>query len=407
MDIRRNLSALNKYGGQGYAPLKIWLLCFFLGIPGRGLIALDWYISNAGGMALEPAFSRVALRSKYALSVGSSLYADLPLRLRKYYDGSYRIELRVLYEGGEISRRQWSFQDEVGVIRLVAVLQKDHSGFIEQYNSDRLITESHRIEGDGSDYITNYLYNRGFLIRAETRLFTPNPPPPEPEDASAEAEAGKPAAAPEEEKEPEGSLEDLWTDYYRYNRSSALRGVERQFHRSPPGENPEPALIRFPQLILGIWGENEFVQPGSVFNSEFFEDVIINSGDRILYTTDDRGRILSEVRRDEKDQVLGEVHNTWSGDRLTSVLWSSGDEDRLVEYEYNSQGDRVFERNFRNGTLERTVRQEGEREVEELYMNGTVMLRAIWENGRKISEERVRSAPVRTDRGRTLPGGQE
>jgi hypothetical protein len=320
-------------------------------------------------MALEPAFSRVALRSKYALSVEDAVFSDLPDRLRKHYEPSYRIELRCLYEDGVISRRQWSFRDERNLARLTAVFDDDSSGFIELYNADKFITESHQIGGDGSDYITRYYYNRGFLIRAETWLYTPFREEPEAEAAE---------QVPKEEP--------VWTDHYRYTRSYALRSVERRYFNVPG----EAAFFRSSPLILGLAPENEFVKPGSVFSSEFFEDVIINSGDRILYTTDDRGRIQSEVRRDEDDNVLGEVINTWSGDRLASVLWKSEDEERLIEYEYNGEGDRIFERNFRNGVLERTVRQAGEREVEELYMNGTVMLRTIWEDGRKISEERVR-----------------
>jgi addiction module HigA family antidote len=205
----------------------------------------------------------------------------------------------------------------------------------------------------------------------------------------------------------EDGAEELWTDYYRYTRSYALRGVERRFHRTPPAapepdspaellsEGQAPVLLRFPQLILGVGGENEFVQPGSAFSSEFFEDVIISSGDRIIYTTDDRGRVISEIRRDANNKVLGEVQNTWAGDRLASVLWVADEEERLIEYDYNQEGDRVFERNFRNGVLERTVRREGEREVEELYMNGTAILRALWEDGRKVLEERIRPDPSR------------
>jgi hypothetical protein len=44
---------------------------------------------------------------------------------------------------------------------------------------------------------------------------------------------------------------------------------------------------------------------------------------------------------------------------------------------------------------------DGSREVEELYMNGEVMLRALWEDGRKISEERVRRGS-----GTSASGGQ-
>jgi hypothetical protein len=357
--------------------MKKPVFCFALGLLvvlgyTEDAVQKDWYISNAGGMALEPAFSQLALRGKYALSVGSASVSDLPGKLQNYYDPSYRIELRCLYEAGVISRRQWSFRDGTEIPRLVAVIGDDNSGFIELYNADRCIVESHQLGADGSDYSTYYYYNRSFLIRAETRLFTPLPAVEEPEEAdSAEIE------------------EPLWTDYYRYTRSSALRGVERRYLRTPP-EGQEPVFLRFPQLILGVGAADEFVKPGSVFSSEFFEDVIINSGDRILYTTDAGGRILSEVRRDENDQVLGEVINTWSGDRLASVLWKSETEERLIEYEYNSEGDRILDRNFRDGVLERTVRQEGKREVEDLYMNGAPVLRATWEDGRKVSEERIR-----------------
>ncbi|GHV27256.1 hypothetical protein AGMMS4952_08630 [Spirochaetia bacterium] len=354
-----------------------------LGLIASMLYSEDWYVSNAGGMALEPAFSRFALRNKYALSVGSASFSDLPERLQQYYDPSYRIELRRLYEKGAISRRQWSFRDDAENALLAAVFEDNGSGFIERYNADKLIAESHQIAADGSDYITYYYYNRGFLIRAETLLYTPFTPEPEEEGEGEE---------PVVKQEGEGKEEPVWTDYYHYNRSYAIRSVERRFLNVPG----EPAFFRSPTLIIGLAAEGEFVKPGSVFSSEFFEDVIINSGDRILYTTDDRGRILSEVRRDENDEVLGEVINTWSGDRLASVLWKSEDEERLIEYEYNSGGDRIFERNFRDGVLERTVRRSGEREVEELYMNGAAVLRAIWEDGRKVSEERIRQNDVRS-----------
>jgi hypothetical protein len=399
--------------------IKKSFFCFFLGFFGALVCAEDWYISNAGGMALEPAFSRFALRGKYALSIGSASFSDLPERLQRYYDSSYYIERRSLYEDGVLSRRQWTFRDTAELTRLSAAFDDDNSGFIELYNADKLISESHQISADGSDYITYYYYNRGFLIRAETRLFTPFSPEPDLAGEDGETAVSGESAVPVEpapavparaetdgieavpvpravnfpdttaKTENEGIEETLWIDYYRYTRSYALRGVERHYLSSPE-EGQETVFIRFPQLILEVGSEHEFVKPGSVFSSEFFDDVIINSGDRILYTTDDRGRILSEIRRDENDNILGEVINTWSGDRLASVLWKSDEGERLIEYEYNSEGDRIFERNLRNGVLERTVRREGDREVEELYINDAVVLQAVWEEGRKISEELIR-----------------
>jgi hypothetical protein len=363
-------------------------------------------------MALEPAFSRFAIRGKYALSVGTAEEADIPEKLRNYYDPSFRIELRCLYEDGLLIRRQWTFRDERETARMAAALAEDGSGFIELYDAEKLIAESHQIGADGSDYITYYHYNRGFLIRAETRLFTPRPEgdgeaPPEDQEPGAEASALPPAAVEGIEAVPvpravglpaaepivteAGVEEPMWTDFYRYTRANALRSVERQYLRAPPGGR-ETELLRFPQLVIGVVAEQEFIQPASALSPEFFSDVIINSGDRILYNTDPRGRVLSEVRRDENDNIIGEIINTWSGDRLLSVAWKSEEEERIVEYEYDAAGDRVLERNLRNGELERTVRREGDQEIEELYLNGEVALRALWVEGRKVSEEPVRPA---------------
>ena len=382
-----------------------------LGLAAVSGPAEDWYVSNAGGMALEPAFSRYAIRGKYALSVETADQADLPEQLRRYYDPAFRIELRCLYEDGAPTRRQWTLKDDRETARVAAVFEDGVSGFIDCYNADGLIAESRRTARDGSAYITCYYYNRDFLVRAETRLFTPRT---EEEAHAAEGESAEPpagdtpAAAEAGEAVPripglalaeplvteEGTLEPVWADFYRYTRSYALRSVERRYLRAPV-EGQETVLLRFPQLVTGVAAEHEFIQPGSVFSSEFFDDVIINTGDRILYNTDSRGRILSEVRRDGNDNIIGEVINAWSGDRLVSVTWKSGDEERIIEYEYDAAGDRAVERNLRNGVLERTVRHEGEREIEELYLNGEVALRAVWGEGRKVSEEPVRPAGSR------------
>jgi hypothetical protein len=395
---------LNKRG------VKQSVFCAALGFIGVFAFAEDWYVSNAGGMALEPAFSRFAIRGKYALSVGTANEAEIPERLRTRYDPSFRIELRCLYEDGLLIRRQWIFRDENETARVTAVFEDNGYGFIELYNADKLIVESHQISADKSDYISYYYYNRGVLVRAETRLFTPRSEEGEPpaQEQTAEAPARPDADGIDAAPVPravdvpaagiivtaEGTEEPLWTDTYRYTRSNALRSVERHYINVPAGAQ-ETALLRFPQLIIGIGAENEFVQPGSVFSSEFFEDVIINSGDRILYNTDSRGRILSEVRRDENDTVVGEVINTWSGERLVAVLWKSEQEELLIEYEYDAAGDRIAERNIRDGILERTVRQDGDQEIEELYINGEVALRAVWVEGRKVSEEPVRPAGSR------------
>jgi hypothetical protein len=113
----------------------------------------------------------------------------------------------------------------------------------------------------------------------------------------------------------------------------------------------------------------------------------------ISYSLDSRGRILSEISKDEEGKTIGELRNSWTGDRLEAVAWKSGDDDRRIEFEYDKDKNPTAERNFRKGVLERTVTADGdnENEIEEIYMNGVLILRAYWENGLKISEERVSS----------------
>jgi hypothetical protein len=363
-----------------------------------------WYFSNAAGMTLERALSRfAALRNKYALSVAGREAAELPEYLREYYDPSLAIELHTLYEEGAESRRQWIFRDERGVTRLVssgdlAVIDggesaadpdllspapedaesspaegegdenedeaepEEPSFFIEIYDENNLITEEHQFSGTETEYITRYFYNNMLLIRVETRI----------KEADPEGEGEK--------------IDLLTTDYYRYSRSKSLRAVERIYHQPVPEED---RLVRlsFPHMILDAASDKNFVNPGTAYGSDFLQDVLTNTGGQVVYTTDERGRILVETTMDETGNVTGEIRNTWTDDRLTSVDWKSAGDERRSEYEYDRDGDRILERNYRNGVLERVVRRENDRETEELYMNGVVVLRAVWQDGRKVSEE--------------------
>jgi hypothetical protein len=347
-------------------------------------------------MALEEAMSRLALRSKYALSVEPAREEEIPPLLREYLDPLYQVEVRTLYEEGGVSRRQWIFRDEAGRTRLTAAggggfgypvesppetpppaadpeaappeeapsappeeapaAEQDYSGLMEWYDEDGFITEDHLIDPEGGARIILYSYSGGVLIRAETR-----------------------------QRSPLGELSPVCTDYYRYSRSRSLRGVERVFHGDAPQRD-----MRFPPLSPGMAGGMDFVNPGSAYGSDFFQDILSDSSFKIEYVTDERGRILREIRRDGEGAVAGEITNHWIGDRLGSVLWKSGEDERLTEYEYDDAGDRILERNYRGTVLEREVRRIGDREIEELYMNGRPVLRSIWEGGRKISEEPVR-----------------
>jgi hypothetical protein len=392
-----------------------------------------WFRSNKGGMTLEEIPSRLAaLRNDYALVIDYISPAELPVLLVPFYQRSYAIEIRVLYFKEEESRRQWVFRDGKGVTRLVAVFSgnlidslpeavadeaaageaagienaaetaetagvEDESppdetagienaadsaesgaesadaetaptgnapiGFIEIYNEDYHITGEHLFSEEGEETITEYFYNRGTLIRGEAVRKTSN-------------------------EEGQEELQKTYTDNYRYNRSGSLRSVERVFHERVEAE---PVNLRFPNRILDAAADENFIGSKLSLGSSFFGEYVMEPGFRMEYTTDDRGRILTQTLIDAQDQTIWTLKNTWSGERIAAAYWTDEINERLTEYEYNGDGDRIIERNFNNGILERLVRTDGAREVEELYMNETVILRAVWEDGRKISEERIRS----------------
>ncbi|MDR3333508.1 MAG: hypothetical protein LBT13_01280 [Treponema sp.] len=373
------------------SPIRWMSVLLWTSMVAGNAAAQEWYFSNAAGMALEPALSQlVALRSKYCLEVGTASLAELPEPLGQYYTPSYRIELHILYEDGKELRRQWIFKDAKRTTRLVASLVADvpqdatetgepetPTGFIEIYDENNLITEEHQRYPDNTEQIIVYFYNNMVLIRMETRLKTPvsrsEPTEPVLEDSS--------------------RITTITTDYYRYTRSNTLRSIERVYHQAV-SEEARLTRLPFPPLRLHALVNENFVSPGTAYSSTFMQDVLSSSsnkpGDRVVYTTDERGRVLTETRWDEAGTILSEIRNTWTGDRLASVDWKSGDDERRTEYEYDHQGDRIIERDYNRGVLERVVRQEQAREVESLYMNGEEILRAIWENGRKISEEQVR-----------------
>jgi hypothetical protein len=368
-----------------------------------------WYRSNASGMMLFHVPSQsAALRNEYALAVSLVSRNEIPPLLLQYFASAYSIELRTLFNNGEMIREQWIFRDSRGTTRLNAsgtdglFLEdglEEGKGFIEIYNAGHTLTEE-RLFSQGSESLTHFTYTGNLLIRADTWIKEPPPTELSPTEPHPETAAETPEASDIEEALSDadsaasarpfgpGSPPDI-TDYYRYTRSASLRAIERVYHSGGISSRRIP----FPSISPIFPKEPEFENPGVAHSSEFLDDVIdvpIPPGGRSIFSTDNRGRILSERRLDENGELLGELTNIWTGDRLISVSWKSGDDEWLIEYEYDEKGDRILERNFNRGLLERIVRSEGNREVEELYMTGRLILRAVYEDGRKISEERVR-----------------
>jgi hypothetical protein len=123
----------------------------------------------------------------------------------------------------------------------------------------------------------------------------------------------------------------------------------------------------------------------------FFGEVFVYENERIVYTTDERSRIISQTLYDSENKIVWVINNTWLNDRIVSTLKKEGGTEYLAEFVYDSGGGRILEKNYKNGILERVVRTEGKTDIEELYINNMVVLRAVWEDGRKISETRVGS----------------
>jgi hypothetical protein len=337
-------------------------------------------------MRLEEEPSRfAALRNEYALSRAPGSPGELPAGIGPSFagleqDAPFLVEVQILYHKGAEVRRQWVLRAE-GVTRLAlafAVKEKaageapDASppdgtssgdgaeeaerpdGFIEVFDAGGLVLREHQFAA-GKETVIEYFYNGSTPVRAET-------------------------------SEREGDiLRPLYTDVYFYRRSLSLRRAERLYHASG-----ERARLSFRGGFPGA--DDDFINP-SGYGYDMLEDVYMNEGYRVVYSTDERGRVLSESFYDEEDEPVGVLSNTWTGDRLASVSWksASGDGDRLSEFEYDDEGNRTLERNYRRGVTERTVTRDGERDIEELYMDGKVILRAIWEDGRKISEERIQA----------------
>jgi hypothetical protein len=379
---------------------------------------IRWYRSNSSGMTLELIPSRLAaLRNEYCLSIRSAVFREIPEMLLPYYNDSYRIELRVLYKEGEENRRQWIFREGNGLTRIIAAgsgrifnkensgdphrrfpsAEENGSGLIEIRNSDGDVIRELQFDEDLSEWEYRYFYRGSTLLRAEI-WFKESPLPPVmevelslEEDEDEEVKALPPVVLQPIER-PVPVFVRMFTDVYRYTRAGSIRAIDRTIHEAAARR----LRVGFPRLGPGVSSGEELVSQGSAYTSEYFMGVQSPDGITITYNLDTRGRILGEIWKDEKGIIIGELINIWSGDRLQSVAWKSDDDERLIEYEYDRDGSRIVERNFRRGVLERSIAHEDGIDIEDIYMNGRLILRARWENGVKTSEERVfpgRGAP--------------
>jgi len=364
---------------RGTAVFRGMFLCAGLLFFSTAAGAQEWYLSNPAGMALQKTTSRtVALHSPWALSVERVGRSTLPAILRPFDNPAYTLEQRLLYERGKLNRRQWIFRDPGGVTRLNASLPADLSSigkveggevppFIEVFSANRSLAETHQYLVKGI-YITKYSYRSGLLVKADTFM----------------------------------GQEPLWSDSFRYTRSDLLRRVERIYYKAGAALEAEQGRSRLPPAVPETPANIDlrdsppvpgFVNPDSPYDNSIMTEVLpliySVSAARVVFDTDPQGRVTSETRYDETDQVLAVVTNEWSGDRISVIRWSAGPDQGRIVFRYSGK-DRISEEDYKNGELERKVTTKGGEEIEEIYLGGKPILRAIWKDGRKVSEEQVR-----------------
>jgi len=348
-----------------------------------------WFRSNSGGMALEEINSRItALRNEYALLITFARQNEIPDFFMQYLDEECFPEIRALYKNGEKIKTQWILKDINGITRLNASFSEPENistdmsggasfsignedlilnafdtidgkaGFIEIFNRDSFLITEYRFFDDGNLNRIDNEFNENLLIRSVYSRYD--------KDINIK----------------------LYEDLYRYNRSLSLRSIERIFYSGVNGEI-DSMMISFPRRVMDSSDEADFIRGRINLYPEYFGGIIIENN-KIVYDTDTRGRILSETLYDEDNNIVWVIQNIWENNRIVSSKKTEGDENYSTEYVYNSSGEKILERNFKNGRLERIVRREGNQDIEELYINDIMVMTAVWEDGRKISESRVR-----------------
>ncbi|MDR3301332.1 MAG: hypothetical protein LBT01_02210 [Spirochaetaceae bacterium] len=402
----------------------------------------DWYISNATGMLLEKTYKTRAMRSNYAVQLQNVRPENVPKEIRKYYAAPWKVECRILYEKAKRFRTQWVYKDAENSSFFLAVVNNDGAGFLEWYDDKGYVIEEQRLDADGGGFFVSYTYKDRFLLKAEAHLVESvikpkpetedkpvekaqaavvnEPEPPSPltlpapapqEIESAIDEAGEivspppPVAGPDPMiallRNPQGPAPipeffvavtgreggRLWTDDYRYSRTNTLRAIERKYFEKTASK--EYDRLVFPRFVLNSPVDREFVSPGISISSSLFPDTPVEPTAQLTYTLDTKQRILTETRRDEEGKLIEELTNTWKNDKIEKITRKYFEDERVVTFGYNGKGDRVSEQDYRNDILERTVTISGSQEIEELYFDGKPVLRAVWEDGKKISEERL------------------
>lgn len=343
------------FKGEYLRRFGVFCFLFSLLIPTYGE---EWFRSDPAGLPLEALPRPAALREDYGLSIHpvtpGVLLARLPPEIRAVVGPEGLLsgfgEERVLYHGGAEYQRLLTIRDSAGHPRLSYRERPGETAFLERYDERGMLAEERRWSSGVLDEWITYQYSGGQLVQAQGMEVR------------------------------NGTV--LWIDRYYYERAGALRRVERQY-TDPHSQTP--LSIRFPrkfQDTLGAYGTDQSLPVPDSTSAKV-------ESPSTSYTTDSKGRVVTETRYDGSGQVMEELRNTYKDNRLSSTLHVVGRDSYRREYSYDTSGNRVEERDYHGEILDRTLKKMGDQEVEELYVEGKAVLRTVWRDGIKISEDRI------------------
>jgi len=354
-----------------------------------------WFRSNAGGMAIQEMNSRyAALRNEYALAIDIAHQDEIPEYILPFYNDNFTPEIRILFKNSGLLRTQWILKDNEARTRVNAVFFSKAKEKTEQLTEDTELSEINNEQEENFLEIASSYFKEGFVelydekysLISEYKYFENG------NKNKIDHEYNKNLVIVStvmdwEEINKEYSV--VYKDFYYYNRSLSLRTIERIFFKDML-INDDSVKITFPRRIMDALNIPFIEKQKLNIYPDFFGDIFVIAETKIIFENDDRGRAIKQTYYDENDDIIWTIENTWSNDRIVSTKKKEGDIELIAEYEYDSSGNRIAERNFKNGTLERVVYSNEKTDIEELYFNNILVLRAVWEDGRKISETRIR-----------------
>jgi len=418
---------------------------------GIGASESRWYASDGSGIAYERISPARARREEWAVEITSPDTDSLQSFAGKPLQPGSQLESKILYAAGKVSSRSILLTDSAGKVRSVETIEADGRTVRSHYSANGLLTEEQNLETDGAATIVRWEYAGGKVLRS--RMFS-LVAPEAPKSAAAPTKDGSPAvdgtagkvASSEASFVPAvasaaAPVEALvWTDSYLYDRAGAIRKVDRMPASKPektektekveklnPGglsartrlglpvnleaRSPDGSALRIlydetgrtARTIRLVDGKEssavQVVYAGAGRSAYVTKTVEPRSGVAIETSHDEKGRILLETRSDKSGKTLERTSTTWADaegfrDRVASVTRIAEGIERRTEYAYDKKGNRVAEREYRNGILQRSILKEGRLELEELFRGGKKVLSSSYENGVKKKDVRIVPVPV-------------